>query len=85
MGAGPGRSFEDLRQAAIDLLPIVEADADEAEALYRQTDRVADAMRETGLYSFLIPKDAGGAELPYVEAMEIVELVSRVEGPPAGA
>ncbi len=80
MSASPQRSFDDLRQAAIDLLPAIEADADEAEGLYRQTDRVADAMRRTGLYSFLIPKDAGGAELPWVEAMEIVELVSRVEG-----
>jgi len=72
-------SFHDLLQSARDLLPVVESEADDAERLHHQTDRVIAQMRRTGLYALLIPKALGGAELPFVEAMHIVEEVSRAE------
>ncbi|MGA8414049.1 MAG: hypothetical protein WB756_20000, partial [Xanthobacteraceae bacterium] len=68
-----GTSFEDLRRAANDILPLVEAEADEAERLYHLTDRVVAEFRRKGLYALLTPKVLGGAEMPYVEAMELVE------------
>ena len=73
-------SYEQLKHAAHDLLSLVESDADESERLYRQTDRLVAEFRRTGLYAFLIPGSLGGSELPFVEAMEIVELVSRADG-----
>ena len=76
----PASSFAALRNAANDLLPLVEAEAEEAERLYRQTDRLVAEFRRTGLYALLTPSALGGAELAFVEAMEIVELVSRADG-----
>ena len=73
-------SFEDLKTSVKALSPVAEACAEEAEALYRQTDRVVAEMRRTGLYRMLLPKALGGIELPFVEAMEIVEILSRAEG-----
>ncbi len=77
---GMPTSFVELRRAAEGLLPLVESDSDEAETLYHQTDRVVAELRRNGLYSLLTPRALGGAELPYVEAMELVEMVARADG-----
>jgi alkylation response protein AidB-like acyl-CoA dehydrogenase len=73
-------SFAQLMAAANELVPLVEAEADEAERLYRQTDRVADAIRSAGLYAMLTPRVVGGHELAYVDAMRIVERLSYADG-----
>jgi alkylation response protein AidB-like acyl-CoA dehydrogenase len=73
-------SFDDLRRATHDILPLVEAEADEAERLYHLTDRVVGEFRRKGLYALLVPKVLGGAEMPYVEAMQLVEQVACVDG-----
>jgi alkylation response protein AidB-like acyl-CoA dehydrogenase len=75
-----GTSFEDLKRATREIQPLVEADADEGERLYHLTDRLVAEFRRKGLYSLLIPKPLGGSELPFVEAMELVEQVSWVDG-----
>ena len=69
-------SFQDLKRATEDILPFVQAEADEAEQLYHLTDRLVDAFRRTGLYTAITPSVLGGAELPFVEAMGLVERVS---------
>jgi indole-3-acetate monooxygenase len=80
INTGTPTSFVEFRRAAEGLLPLVESDSDEAEKLYHQTDRVVAELRRNGLYSLLTPRALGGAELPYVEAMELVEMVSRADG-----
>src|SRR6516225_12280786 len=75
-----GKSFEDLRRATNEILLLVEAEADEAERLYHLTDRVVAEFRRKGLYSLLTPKALGGPEMPYVEAIELVERVASVDG-----
>jgi len=72
-------SFSDLKRAARELLPLVEQEADEAERSYHLTDRVAGEFRRAGLYALLVPKELGGAELPFVEAMQLVETVSHAD------
>ena len=73
-------SFDDLIAAVREIAPMAEADADAAEALCHQTDRMIAEMRRTGLYQMLLPKPLGGIELPYVEAMQVVEQLARAEG-----
>jgi alkylation response protein AidB-like acyl-CoA dehydrogenase len=83
VAVGSGRaepSFEDLKRSVEKLIPLVEAEADESERLYRQTDCVVAELRRAGLYRTLIPKSLGGLELPYVEAMQLVERVARADG-----
>jgi alkylation response protein AidB-like acyl-CoA dehydrogenase len=73
-------SFAELKRSVETLLPLVEAEADESERLYHQTDRLVDEFRRAGLYRLLVPKSLGGLELPYVEAMQLVERVAWADG-----
>jgi alkylation response protein AidB-like acyl-CoA dehydrogenase len=73
-------SFDHLMAAAERLVPLVEADADEAERLYHQTDRLMAEIRRIGLHCFLTPKAVGGHELDYVDAMRLVERLSWADG-----
>ncbi|HEX7006554.1 MAG TPA: acyl-CoA dehydrogenase family protein, partial [Alphaproteobacteria bacterium] len=58
------------------LLPLVEAEADAAEAQCHLTDKVDAALREAGIYAMLLPKEVGGPELTHFDAMTIVERLS---------
>ena len=77
---GETRSFSELRRAVNDLLPLIETEADEAEQSYHLTDRIVGEFRRASLYSLLVPRELGGAELSFVEAMELVERVSYADG-----
>ena len=44
------------------------------------TDRIVGEFHRAGLYSLLVPRELGGAELSFVEAMELVERVSHADG-----
>ncbi len=58
------------------LLPLIENRAAEAENLGRLTDDVVDALRKSGIYTMLFPKEVGGAEISPFDAMQIVERLS---------
>ncbi len=75
-----GPSFSALKKAAKDMLPLIQAEADEAESQYHLTDKVVNASRKAGLYAMCTPKALGGSELPWVEAMEIAEMVAHADG-----
>lgn len=72
--------FSKLMAAAEELVPVIEEDAAESEHLCRQTDRVVKALRDTGIYAMLLPRSLGGAELPFSDAMRIVERLSWADG-----
>lgn len=78
--AAGSSKYQELRQAAEKLLPLIEADADEAEKINHLTDRVVGELRRTGIYAMLLPKALGGAELSWVEAMRIVERLAWADG-----
>jgi alkylation response protein AidB-like acyl-CoA dehydrogenase len=73
-------SFEALSRTVESLVPLVEAEADEAERLYHLTDRVVAEFRRAGLYTLTMPRAIGGLELPWVEAMKLVERVAWADG-----
>ena len=58
------------------LLPLIEKRADEAERIGHMTDDVVDALRKSGIYTMLFPKEVGGPELSHFDAMQIVERLS---------
>jgi indole-3-acetate monooxygenase len=70
------KAGESALQAAEALIPLIEAEADEAERQYHLTDRVVAALRQSGLYAMLQPKELGGGELPFADAMEVVARLS---------
>lgn len=73
-------SYDDLLRTTNSVLPLVEAEADEAERLYHQTDKLVAEFRRNGLYRIMIPKALGGYEMPWVEGMDLIERVSRADG-----
>jgi indole-3-acetate monooxygenase len=73
-------TFASYRKAVEELLPLIEAEADAAELQSHQSDRVISELRKSGIYSMLLPAELGGAELPFVEAMQLVERISWADG-----
>lgn len=61
------------------LLPLLEKRADEAEQIGHMADDVNAALRKSGIYSMLFPKEVGGAEVSHFEAMQIIERLSYVD------
>jgi alkylation response protein AidB-like acyl-CoA dehydrogenase len=66
----------DFHARVDELLPLIEARANEAESLGHLTDDVVAALRTSGVYSMLFPREVGGAELLPFDAMTIVERLS---------
>jgi alkylation response protein AidB-like acyl-CoA dehydrogenase len=73
-------SFVRLKGTAEELLPLIQTEAAEAETLTHLSDRVAAELRRAGLWSMLLPKALGGAELSFVQAMQIVERIAWADG-----
>jgi len=71
---------DDYMRAALELRPLIEAEADEAEKLGHLTDKTVAALRHAGIYNMLLPLELGGAELPFVDAMRVVEQIARADG-----
>lgn len=69
-----------LREAAERLIPLIEAEADASEQAQHQSDKVVAALRQAGLYAMLLPRDLGGGELDFVDAMRIVERLAWADG-----
>lgn len=71
-----GTTVSEFHARVDGLLPLIEAKAGEAERLGYLTDDVVAALRASGIYTMLYPKEVGGAELLPVDAMTIVERLS---------
>ena len=72
-------SDSDLLSAARDLRSTIDANAQKAGAnpVPRET---VDALLEAGIYGLMTPRELGGAELAIVDAIDVVEEVSRADG-----
>jgi len=73
-------NYSQLMRAAEAMVPLVEAEAAEAERLTHMTDKVVAEFRRAGLNCMLTPKELGGAQLPYSDAMRIVEKIAHADG-----
>jgi alkylation response protein AidB-like acyl-CoA dehydrogenase len=71
-----GTTVSEFHARVDGLLPLIEAKASEAERLGYLTDDVVAALRASGIYTMLYPKEVGGAELLPFDAMTIVERLS---------
>jgi indole-3-acetate monooxygenase len=66
----------ELRVRLEAILPLIEKSADEAERIGHMTDDVDEALRKSGIYTMLYPKEVGGLELSHFEAMQLIERLS---------
>jgi alkylation response protein AidB-like acyl-CoA dehydrogenase len=65
-----------LHRRLDELLPLIEAKAQEAENLGRMTDEVVSALRAGGFYTMLFPREVGGSELKPIEVLSLMERIS---------
>jgi len=68
-----------LFSAARDLRSTIDANARKAGANPVPKETVG-ALLDAGLYGLMTPKELGGAELPILEVIDVVEEVSRADG-----
>ncbi|MGR8949704.1 MAG: acyl-CoA dehydrogenase family protein [Gammaproteobacteria bacterium] len=73
-------TFEHLMERAEALRRFVESQADEAENLRHMTDATVETFHAEGLYRMLLPKELGGSELTWVEAMRVTEKIAYADG-----
>ena len=73
-------SQTDRMRLARNLIPLIEAEADEGERMTHLTDKAVHALCEAGIFHMLLPRELGGAQLSYVDAMEVTELMSWADG-----
>ncbi len=80
MTTNTANSLSDYMNRADELGPLIEAEASEAEKLTHMTDKVVAELKKAGLYKLLWPKEIGGAQLPYAEALAVVDRLSYYDG-----
>ena len=77
-GAAPG--FADLNESADRLAQLVEVEADTAERERHMTSALYAAFSEAALWHMMTPRDLGGSELAFSDAMTITEKVASFDG-----
>lgn len=68
-----------LIQAAQDLVPLLREKAREAEIARKPLDEVIDAVRESGIFSLMVPKCYGGHEADLDTFFEVALTISRAD------
>jgi alkylation response protein AidB-like acyl-CoA dehydrogenase len=63
-----------------ELVPLIEASADENERARRLATPVVEAMSRAGLFRLWVPQALGGAEADVATMVRVVEAVSRIDG-----
>jgi alkylation response protein AidB-like acyl-CoA dehydrogenase len=76
--AGP--AFVDLLAGAQALGPLIEAQADAAEAKRALTDDVIDAIHAAGIVGMWTPRSLGGSEVRPIEGLQLIEQLSYSHG-----
>lgn len=70
---------DDCIQAAHDLAPLLREKAREAEIARRPLDEVIEAVRQTGLFSMMVPRRYGGHEIDIDTFFEVVLILSEAD------
>lgn len=72
-------THDECIQAARDLAPLLSEKAREAEIARRPLDEVIEAVRDSGLFSMMVPKRYGGDELDIDTFFEVVLILSEAD------
>lgn len=70
----------DLIRAAQEVAPILSRNASASEEACRLTDETVDALVQNGFIMMGAPSEFGGAELPWVDHLKVIEELSRADG-----
>src|SRR5260221_8676687 len=75
--AMPVPSFDELRERAERLVPVLRERAAKTEALRRVPDETIADLHRSGLFRILQPARYGGSELPYGAFVELAGIIGR--------
>src|ERR1700736_6322158 len=75
--ATPAPSFDELRERAEALVPVLRERAAKTEALRRIPDETIADLHRSGLFRMLQPARVGGSELPYGAFVELAGIIGR--------
>lgn len=75
-----GWTQADRLQSISSMVSMLQAEADEGERICRLTDKAVDAIRDAGLFHLLLPRELGGQQASYLDALQAVEQVSWADG-----
>src|SRR5258707_5360739 len=75
--AMPVPSFDELRERAERLVPVLRERAAKTEALRRIPDETIAGLQRSGLFRMLQPARVGGSELPYGAFVELAGVIGR--------
>jgi len=78
IAAAPG--YNDLARNVAGLTDLIVREANKAEKLRHMSDTAYAALNENGLIHMMTPRDLGGSELPWSDALSVAESVSRIDG-----
>jgi alkylation response protein AidB-like acyl-CoA dehydrogenase len=67
-------------QAARDLVPLIEAEADAMERERRISSKVVEGMRDAGLFWMMVPEAAGGGGLRVTEGFRVIQEIAAADG-----
>ncbi len=70
---------DDCIQAAHDLAPLIREKARDAEIARRPLDEVIEAVRESGLFTMMVPRRYGGQEIDIDTFFEVVLILSEAD------
>ena len=79
MTVDPDLDASDYLERARALVPLIDSEAEEAERTRTVTDKVAHALRESGLPWMLVPKRLGGGGLRIAECIEVCETIAAAD------
>src|SRR5207248_1964900 len=74
------RNETTLLDAARALRPLIEASADQIERECQLTEPVVEALASAGLFTMLVPRELGGAQIDPVTYVRIVEEIAQADG-----
>lgn len=65
---------------ACDLLPKITAVADQIDCERKLPPNLADELKDQGFFRLLVPRSLGGAEMDYIEYLNIIETFGKADG-----
>jgi alkylation response protein AidB-like acyl-CoA dehydrogenase len=80
MDQGRDEIVSDVRKAAIALGPQIREAAEEIERERRLPLRIAEAMKQAGIFGMAMPRAWGGPELDPLEQLRVIETLARFDG-----
>ena len=74
------RTGSALLEAARDLRPLIEANADQTERNCQLGEPVVEALAAAGLFTMLVPRELGGAQVDPLTYVRVVDELARADG-----